>query len=110
MSGGGRDVDEDRFGCERLEELLCSLVLGFERRLLTEMELIVSATKTRVAMDFSVWLVPGVGESYRWTSGGDWRISGSCYRCVENPGRKARRGSSWKSECRGGERERSEGR
>lgn len=66
-------MDEDRFGCVRFEdeELLWSLVLGFERRLLTEMELIVSATNTRVAMDFSVWLVPGVGESYRWTSGGD---------------------------------------
>jgi hypothetical protein len=79
MSGGGRDLDEDRFGCERFEKLLWSLVLGFERRLLTEMELIVSATNTRVAMDFSVWLVPGVGESYRWTGGGDGlgRISGS---------------------------------
>ena len=76
-------MDEDRFGCERLEdeELLWSLVLGFERRLLTEMELIVSATNTRVAMDFSVWLVPGVGESYRWTGGGGRRISGSCCSC-----------------------------
>ena len=56
-------MDEDRFGCERVEELLWSLVLGFERRLLTAMELIVSATNTRVAMDSSVWLVQALARA-----------------------------------------------
>jgi hypothetical protein len=63
MSGGGLDLEEDRFGCERLKELLCSLVLGFERRLFTGVELIVSATNTRVAMHFSVWLVQALAKA-----------------------------------------------
>lgn len=79
-------MDEDRFGCERVDELLWSLVLGFERRLLTEMELIVSATNTRVAMDSSVWLVQALAKATVEQVagvGGSVGHYGRCRCCVE---------------------------